>query len=309
MGLRLRTNMASLNGQRRLENTTRRLTDSSGKLSSGKRINKAADDSAGLAISENLRADIRSLHQAKRNALDGISMVQTAEGGLTETSTMLVRLRELAVQSSSDTIGREERLFIDKEYIALKDEIDRIANSTEYNGTRLLIGRADDISGEYDNPPDLFPTEIQVGKDYFAEADAIGDRNPVNIIKIDFQNMNSFTTGEGSLDLGRAQEGTRVEDKYQSQAAISKLDDAITKVNDYRAYLGSIQNRLGSTVRNLSVQTENLSDAKSRIQDTDYAQETAKFTQEKILQQAGTSILSTSNQQPMVAMQLIQGLG
>ena len=309
MGLRLRTNMASLNGQRRLENTTLRLTASSGKLSSGKRINKAADDSAGLAISENLRADIRSLHQAKRNALDGISMVQTAEGGLNETGTMLVRLRELAVQSASDTIGSEERLFIDKEYIALKDEVDRIANSTEYNGSRLLIGRADDISDEYNNAPDLFPAEIQVGKDYFAEADAIGDRNPVNIIKIDFQAMNSFTTGEGSLDIGRAEEGTRVSNKSQSQFAIVKLDDAITKVNDYRAYLGSIQNRLGSTVRNLSVQTENLSDAKSRIQDTDYAQETAKFTQEKILQQAGTSILSTSNQQPMVAMQLIQGLG
>ena len=143
MGLRIRTNVTSLNAQRRLGQSTKAVADSTNKLASGKRINKAADDAAGLAISSNLTADIRSLNVAKRNANDGISLVQTAEGGLEETNNMLTRLRELAVQSASDTIGDTERGFIDKEYIALKDEIDRIASVTEFNGTRLLVGESD----------------------------------------------------------------------------------------------------------------------------------------------------------------------
>lgn len=307
MGLRIRTNISSVNAQRRLENTTLRLQNSMGKLASGKRINKAADDAAGLAISENLRADIRSLQQAKRNAADGVSLVQTAEGSLVETSTMLVRLRELAVQSASDTIGNTEREFIDREYLALKDEIDRIAASTEFNGTRLLVGQAD-VPEEYANPEETFPLEIQVGKDYFLESDAKDMPNPVNIIKINFENLNAFTEGEGSLEIGRAEEGTRVNTKVGAQQSISVLDSAITRVNDYRSYLGAIQNRLGSTITNLGVQIENLSESKSRIQDTDFAAETAIYTKNNILQNAGISILSSANQQPTVAMQLIQGL-
>ena len=143
MGLRIRTNVASLNAQRRLGQSTDAIGESGNKLASGERINKASDDAAGLAISENLRADVRSLNQAKRNALDGVSLVQTAEGGLNETTNMLVRLRELAVQAASDTVGNTERGFLDKEYQALKSEIDRIANSTEFNGTRLLVGQVD----------------------------------------------------------------------------------------------------------------------------------------------------------------------
>jgi flagellin len=275
------------------------------KLASGSRINKAADDAAGLAVSENLRADIRSMNMAKRNAMDGISLVQTAEGGLVETSNMLIRLRELAIQGASDTIGNTERAFLDKEYLQLKDEIDRIANSTEFNGTRLLVGGAE-MPAEMQTNANGFPLEIQVGKDYYNGPDAIDQPNPVNIIKIDFGNINAFTTGEGSLDIGRADEGTRVNGKGAAQQSIAKLDDAITRVSDYRSYLGAIQNRLGSTVQNLGVNVENLEESRSRIADTDFAEETATLTQSNILQQAGTAILANANQQPQIALQLLQ---
>lgn len=307
MGLRIRTNVSSLNAQRRLATTTTNIQESTSKLASGSRINKSADDAAGLAISENLRADIRSLSQAKRNAQDGVSLVQTAEGGLMETSNMLIRLRELAVQAASDTVGEEERKYIDREFVALKDEIDRIANSTEFNSTRLLVGNAD-LNEELANPEGTFPLEIQVGKDYFNETDAIDNRNPVNIIKIDLGNLNSFTDGEGSLELGRAEEGSRVETKQQAQQSLVAIDKAITKVADNRSYLGAIQNRFGSTIANLGIQIENLSEARSRIADTDFADETAKFTSEKILQQAGTSVLANANTFPQVALTLLQGM-
>lgn len=307
MGLRIRTNVASVNAQRRLSISTGDLQQSMAKLASGKRINKAADDAAGLAISENLRADVRSLNQAKRNASDGVSLVQTAEGGLTETSNMLIRLRELAVQAASDTVGATERGFLDKEFLALKDEIDRIANSTEFNGTRLLVGEAD-VPDEIANQDGTFPLEIQVGKDYFEGVDAIDEPNQVNIIKIDLGKLNSFTEGDGSLDIGRAEEGTRVNDKASAQLSMAKLDDAMVRVNDYRSYLGAIQNRLGSTIKNLAVQSENLTEAKSRILDTDFASETANYTRNNILQQAGTSVLGSANSQPQVALGLIQGI-
>lgn len=307
MGLRIRTNISSINAQRRLENSTRRVTSSMQKLASGKRINKAADDAAGLAISENLRADIRSLSQAKRNAADGVSLVQTAEGSLVETTNMLVRLRELAVQSASDTLGADERMFLDKEFIALKDEIDRIVNSTEFNGTRLLTG-TNDVPEEIKNVDGTFPLEIHVSKDYYNEADAVDNRNPINIIKLNFEELNTYTTGEGSLEIGRAEEGTRIHTKQDAQQSISVLDSAIIRVNDYRSYLGAAQNRLGSTINNLGVQIENLSEAKSRIQDTDFASETSAYTSSNILQQAGSSILAAANQMPQTALSLLQNI-
>jgi flagellin len=305
MGLRIRTNTASLNAQRRLGISTDSLRDSMSKLASGSRINKAADDAAGLAVSENLRADIRSMNMAKRNAMDGISLVQTAEGGLSETNNMLVRLRELAIQGASDTIGNVERGFLDKEFLQLKDEIDRIASSTEFNGTRLLIGNAE-MPEEMQTRANQFPLEIQVGKDYYNGPDGIDVPNPVNIIKIDFSKLNGFTTGEGSLDLGRADDGTRVNVKTSAQQSISKLDDAITRVSDYRSYLGAIQNRLGSTIQNIGIMVENKEESRSRISDTDFAAETAIMTQSSILQQAGTSVLANANQQPQIALKLLQ---
>ncbi|SMF79057.1 flagellin [Pseudobacteriovorax antillogorgiicola] len=307
MGLRIRTNVASLNAQRRLATSTQAIQESSGKLASGKRINKAADDAAGLAISSNLGADIRSLNQAKRNANDGISLVQTAEGSLMETTSMLTRLRELSIQSASDTIGNTEREFLDKEFVALKDEIDRIANATEFNGTRLLIGE-NDVSDEIANAEGTFPLEIQIGKDYYEESDAIDQSNQVNVIKIDLNNINAFTSGDGSLDIGASEEGTRVNTKEAAQSSIMKMDDALVRVSEYRSYLGSIQNRLQSTINNLGVQTENLSAANSRIEDTDFAAETARYTSQKILQQAGSSVLAQANAQPQIALGLVNSL-
>ncbi len=307
MGLRIRTNTASLNAQRRLSKSVQNVEDSAAKLSSGKRINKAADDAAGLAISSNLNADVRSLNQAKRNAQDGVSLVQTAEGGLEETTNMLTRLRELAVQGASDTIGETERGFLDKEFLALKDEIDRIATATEYNGTRLIVGDTS-LNDEIANAPGTFPLEVQVGKDYFADTDNVSQANQLNIIKIDLGKLNAFTSGDGSLDIGRAEEGTRVNSKQAAQQSINVLDQAIVKVSDYRSYLGAIQNRFNSTIDNLSVTTENLNAANSRIVDTDFAEETAKYTSANILKSAGTSVLAQANQLPQTAQTLLQAL-
>ena len=309
MGLRIRTNTASLNAQRRLGKSVQNVEDSAAKLSSGKRINRAADDAAGLAISSNLSSDVRSLNQAKRNAQDGVSLVQTAEGGLEETTNMLTRLRELAVQGASDTIGETERGFLDKEFVALKDEIDRIATATEFNGTRLIVGDTK-LPDEIANQDGTFPLEVQVGKDYFGGGgvDSIDNRNQVNIIKIDLGKLNAYTDGEGSLGIGRAEEGTRVNTKASAQTSINQLDAAIVKVSDYRSYLGAIQNRFGSTIDNLSTATENLSQANSRILDTDFAEETAKYTSANILKSAGTSVLAQANQLPQTAQALLQNL-
>lgn len=306
MGLRIRTNIASVNAQRRLEGSTLALRDTNSKLASGYRINKAADDAAGLSISENLRADTRSLEQAKRNANDGISLVQTAEGGLMETTNMLVRLRELSIQAASDTVGPQERAFIDQEFLQLKDEIDRIANTTEFNGTRLLTGRAD-IPEEMRTSANEFPLEIQVSKDYYPDSDSLDAANPVNVIRVDLQSLNAFTDGENSLNIGRGEDGARAITKQQAKESIASMDVALTKVSEYRSYLGAIQNRLTSSVRNLGIQVENLSEARSRIVDADYAAETAELAKSNILQQAGIATLSNANQQPQVALQLLGG--
>ena len=310
MGMRIRTNVASLNAQRRLGISTDALQNSAAKLSSGERINKAADDAAGLAISENMRADLRSLNQAKRNALDGVSVIQTAEGGLMETTNMLVRLRELAVQSASDTIGTRERGFLDQEYQSLKSEIDRIANSTEFNGTRLLVGMHE-IADDMHKGENQFPLEVQIGKDYYRQTDSLENGAPVNIIRLDLHKLNAFSTGENSLQINKTMQGEDLEgisEKHNAQLSIGRLDEAITTVNQYRSYLGAVQNRMSSTITNLGVQVENLDTARSRIRDTDFAAETAEYTKTKILQQAGTSVLAQANQQPNIAMGLLQNL-
>jgi len=310
MGMRIRTNIASLNAQRRLGSSTDSLSNSAAKLASGERINKAADDAAGLAISENLRADVRSLNQAKRNALDGVSVLQTAEGGLMETTNMLVRLRELAVQSASDTIGTRERGFLDKEYQALKAEIDRIANSTEFNGTRLLVGKTE-IADDMHAGENTFPLEVQIGKDYYRQSDSLEAGNPVNIIRLDLHNLNAFSTGENSLNINKTMAGEElsgISEKKDAQLSIGRLDEAITTVNEYRAYLGAVQNRMTSAIANLGVTVENLDTARSRIRDTDFAAETADYTKAKILQQAGTSVLAQANQQPQIALGLLQNM-
>lgn len=308
MGLRVRTNVQSLISQRHLMYSTEELGKSTERLASGLRINKGADDAAGFAISEVLKADIRSLNQARRNANDGISLIEVAEGGLAETNNIMVRLRELSVQAASDTIGLRERQYLNQEFFALKDEIDRIAIGTEFNGTRLLVGNHEipDEMREWSNKP---PLEIQVGKDYYLSADSLQHHNPTDIIRIDMSMLNAFTDGEGSLGLGSTldENGTRVDTKEHAQLSISQIDKAMQQVASYRAQLGAVQNRLEKTDKAIARQVEALSTANSRIKDVDFASETANMTQQKILQQSGAAVLAQANTQPEIALKLLQG--
>jgi flagellin len=220
----------------------------------------------------------------------------------------LSRLRELSVQAASDTIGNRERGFLNKEYMALKDEIERITKSTEYNGTMLLVGDQSQVDENLRNRSNQYPLEIQVSKDYYQSVDSKENRNPVNIIRIDLEGINS-NLGEAGLSLGTVDDeaGTRVDNKEDAQMSINKVDSAISKVAEYRAYLGSIQSRLGSTVRNLSIASENFSAANSRIRDTDFAEETARMTQSSIIKNAGVAILGQANQTPQAALRLLGG--
>lgn len=278
MGLRINTNVSSLSAQRSLATTNRSLSDNLRKLSTGERITRASDDAAGLAISENLKAQIRGMGQAKRNANDAISLIQTAEGGLSEVSNIVIRLRELAVQSANDTLGAQERKFSDIEFQNLKEEIDRIARSADFNGIKLLDGTGGRL-------------EFQVG----INNDPILDR-------LVYDGTGSDAT---IASLGLAAES--ISSKEGAQATLKKLDDALVQVNGVRANMGALQNRLSSTVNNLGVSEENLSSANSRIRDVDIASETAKMTKNNILIQAGTSVLSQANQAPNVALSLLQG--
>ncbi len=307
MGLRIATNVQSLTAQRNLSDSVAQGAASMEKLSSGYRINRASDDAAGLAISEQLKADIRGLNMAKRNANDGISLVQTAEGGLSEIGNILTRLRELGVQSASDTIGNRERGFLNKEFNALKDEITRIATSTEFNGTLLLAGDRSDVPEELSTRSNAFPIDIQVGKNFFESVDGADARKPVNVIRINLEDINA-TVSDSGLALGASDDdsGANVGTKESSQQALAVLDNAISKVAEHRSTLGSLQSRLASTVNNLSIQTENASAANSRIRDTDFAEETAKFTQANILKSSGVSILSQANSIPQSALELIR---
>ena len=278
MGLRINTNVQSISAQRNLMKTKTNLNSNLRKLSSGERITRAADDAAGLAISENLKAQIRSIRQAKRNADDGISLIQTAEGGLSEISNIVIRLRELSVQAASDTVGDTERGFSDIEFQQLKEEIQRISSSSEFNGRKLLDGSGGLV-------------EIQVG----AGNDPINDR-----IRYD------GTQVSATIDfLGLSNE--QVSSKQGAQIALERLDDALVQVNGVRANLGALQNRLTSTIQNLGITEENFSEANSRIRDVDVAAETADMTKNNILNQAGISVLAQANQAPTYALKLLNG--
>ncbi len=307
MGLRIRTNVTSLVAQRHLAEAGKATAKQTEKLSSGFRINHGADDAAGFAIAEVLKADVRSLNQARRNANDAVSLVQTAEGGLDEVNNIMVRLRELSVQSASDTVGMRDRRYINEEFMALKDEVDRIAISTEFNGTRLLAGNAE-LGGELRKDHNWSPLEMQVGKDYYAQADSLEAHNPINIIRMNMDQFNTMTEGEGSLGLGNSQnpEGARVDTKQAAQNSIGQINKAMESIASYRGTLGSIQNRLESTDRNIAIQVESLSAARSRIKDADFALESAEYTQQNILQQAGASVLLQANQLPQLALKLLQ---
>jgi len=276
MGLRVNTNVQSLAAQRNLGQTTRAQESSLEKLSSGSRIVRSADDAAGLAISEKMRASIRSIRQDTRNANDGISMIQTAEGGMNEIGNILVRFRELSTQAASDTIGDSERGFIEKEVGQLKGEIDRISQSTEFNGRKLLSGEGGEL-------------EIQIGQ---------GNKPETDRFKFDLSATDATADRLGVKDL-------TVKDKASAQANLDKIDSAIESLSGSRANLGAMQNRLQSVVNNLAVYDENLSAARSRIHDIDMASETAELSKNNILTQAGVSVLSQANQNPMLALKLM----
>ena len=276
MGFRINTNVASVQAQNSLNKVNKESQESFAKLSSGSRITKAADDAAGLAISEKLKAEIRSAQQANRNANDAVSLVQVAEGGLNETSNILVRMRELAIQSSSDTVGDSERGMANLEYQQLKSEMDRISQVTEFNGKKVLDGSGDKL-------------EFQVG----TGADDFQDR-----IGLDPATLNSSISSMGV-------EGVDITSKESAQGSLESLDAAVEKISGQRAVLGSLQNRLTSTSNNLQTYTENMSSANSRIRDVDYADETAKQARNSILTAAGTSVLAQANMSSQNALKLI----
>jgi len=277
MGLRISTNIASLAAQRALSNTSSRQAKQYERLSSGNRITTAGDDAAGLSISENLRGQIRSLNQAKRNTNDGISLVQVAEGSLAELSNIMIRLRELSIQAASDTIGDRERGFIDEEVQSLKSEVNRIAEVTTFNGTPLLTG---------DGDKDML--EIQVGI-----RNNVADRISFNVEEND---VRTDTLGVDDVSL------KTIDDARES---IDKIDEGLGRVNATRARLGAMQNKLNSTVNNLQISSENLSHANSRIRDTDVAEATSQLVKENILQTAGISVLAQANQAPLGALRLM----
>lgn len=276
MGMRISTNVASINAQRTMTTSQREVQKSFAQLSSGSRITRAADDAAGLGISENLKSQIRSYSQASRNANDGISLVQVAEGGLGEVSNILTRMRELGIQASSDTIGDHERKYVDTEVQQLKAEVERISQSTAFGDSNLLNGTGNKF-------------DIQVG----VNNDSFKDR-----ISFDSSALNA-TAGELGID------GLDFTSKGGAQEALKTLDDAQRKVTGYRANIGALQNRFQSTVENLGVQHENLSAANSRIRDTDIAASTAEAAKNTILMNASASVLSQSNQIPQLALKLL----
>jgi len=276
MGLRIATNVQSLSAQRNLGINSEMQKSSLEKLASGSRITRAADDAAGLAISEKMRAAIRSIGQDVRNANDGISMIQTAEGGMNEISNILVRFRELSIQAASDTVTDVERGFMNKEVQQLHQEMNRIAAATEFNGKKLLNG-------------DGTAMDIQVGQNNIAEQDRF---------VFDLQKTN-VTAGALGVD------GIEVGSKEAAQGNLGRIDEALKGLSGNRAELGALQNRLQSSIASLQVYNENLSTARSRIKDVDMATETSDLTKNNILTQANLSVLSQANQNNTMALKLL----
>jgi flagellin len=271
MGLRINQNIAAMNSYRNLSVTDGQMSKSLEKLSSGFRINRAADDAAGLAISEKLRSQVTGLNTASSNAQNAVSLVQTAEGALNETHSILQRMRELSVQSANDTNTDEDRAQIQKEVAALKEEVTRISDQTQFNGQELLDG--------------TFTGTFQIGA------------NSGQTLSLTITNQDTTTLGINGVDVS-TQAG--------AASAITALDTAIETVSGSRADLGAVQNRLEHTVNNLNVAAENLAASESRIRDTDMAKEMMSFTRAQILSQAGTAMLAQANQAPQGVLSLLR---
>ncbi|MFO0635129.1 MAG: flagellin [Nannocystaceae bacterium] len=279
MGISLRTNIAALEANTSLNQTNERLNANMMRLSSGQRINRAGDDAAGLAISEGFRASIVSLDQAKRNANDGISLIQTAEGALQEVSAILVRMRELAMQASTETVSTGQRSFIQNEFDQLRSEIQRIGNTANFNDLDLLTGQF-----------------AATANSLTFQVDLTGDPNQQINVQI-------ATVSPSALGI----ETVALTTTGGAQSSLSILDAAIDGVSAQRATLGAAQNRLEATINNISTQFNNLSAANSRIRDVDVAEETAALARHRILMQSGVSVLAQANQLPQLALQLLQG--
>lgn len=274
MALIVNNNPASLAAQRNLSISSSSLERSIERLSSGLRITRAADDAAGLGLSETLRAHVRSINQALRNSSDGISLTQIADGAAGVIGSMLARLRELASQSSSGTVGSTERSYIDQEFVALRSEIDRIASVTEFNGQALLSGSSISFS-------------IQIG---FKSGSG-------NTLTMDLNSLTASTIGISSVNVSTA---------ANAQSALANIDSAISAVATARAEYGALQNRFESTITNLQVSSENLTAAESRLRDADIAYETSVFTKNQILVQTGVSVLAQANAIPQQALALLR---
>ena len=276
MGMRITTNLAAIAAQKNMMGSQLAIQKSMQQLASGSRITRSADDAAGLAISENLKSQIRSFSQANRNANDGISLIQTAEGGMSEISNILTRMRELGIQASSDTVSDKERVMIDKEVQQLKAESQRIAVTTKFGNQPLIDG-----SGS------TFDFQVGVNNDDFADR-----------ISFDSTSINVQASELGIDDFDFTS-------KAGAQSALSTLDEAQSNVNGHRATLGALQNRLQSTIDNTNTMYENLSAANSRIRDTDVAQASSEMTRNNVLIQAATATLAQANQVPALALKLI----
>ena len=271
MSIRINHNVASLMAQKNVNRSSQSMTQSYARLSSGLRITRAADDAAGLGVSENLRADIASSKVAMRNTNDGISVVQIAEGALGETHSILTRMRELAMESASETLGDDERAYLETEFDAIRDEISRLAEVTEFNGTALLDGSTTSL-------------DVQVGI------------HAGHTIAISLQGMSSGDLALDTLTVGSA---------AGASSALASIDSAIASVSSHRASLGAAQNRLGHAYANLEVSVENMTAAESQIRDVDFASETADLTKNQILTQAGISVLAQANFAPQMALSLL----
>lgn len=304
MGIRVKTNVQSLIAQNKLSKSHEQVASSIERLSSGQRINRSADDAAGLAVSESIRARISGMDVAKRNANDGISYIQVAEGSLNEVTNVMLRMRELGSQAASDTIGAKERSYLDKEFQQLAQEVGRIVASTEFNGRKVL--QTDDNSA----------MRIFVGSSSRADVDGsspdIDPDNDPDVLTIDTSDLENVASALDKVANGglgvMTEDGGGANDLGSTGTAdlFNTIDNAVNEVAGYRATLGSVQSRLNTAISNIDVTNENLQAANSRIRDVDFAAETARFTQNKILEQAGASVLAHANSEPEMVLQMLR---
>ncbi len=325
--LSINNNLMATNAARNLSGNYGALGTSTQRLSSGLRINSGADDAAGLAIRELMRAEIASLNQGVRNANDAISMIQTADGALAVIDEKLIRMKELATQAATGTYNSDQRLIIDSEYQAMASEITRIANATKFNGIYLLNGN---LSGSGDNVatanPHLWgqghtgsgmqstgPLKVHFGpsndssEDYYYIAIGIATASALGVGNNSNQTSNFYAAGMSDKAGGDGDDGFSISTQQGAQRALNALENAILSKDNIRASLGALQNRLSNTITNLQIQAENIQAAESRISDADIAQEMTAFVRSQILTQAGVAMLAQANSLPRMAMQLIGG--